>query len=57
MKKRFPIISSANEPTYFVKTHKLIVLACCILHNFLLGVDPDAEVLAAVDFLPQTKKG
>ncbi len=49
LKKRFPIISSANEPTYEVKTHKLIVLACCILHNYLLGIDPDESLLAEVD--------
>ncbi|XP_020246600.1 putative nuclease HARBI1 [Asparagus officinalis] len=43
LKKRFPIIASSNEPNYSVKTQNKIILACCILHNFLRGVDPDDE--------------
>ncbi|KAJ4802665.1 nuclease [Rhynchospora pubera] len=49
LKKRFPIIASGTEPHYDKDTQKLIILACCILHNFLLDVDPDYEILAEVD--------
>ncbi|KAJ3685961.1 hypothetical protein LUZ61_015125 [Rhynchospora tenuis] len=49
LKKRFPIIASGTEPHYNKETQKLIILACCILHNFLLDVDPDNEILAEVD--------
>lgn len=41
LKKRFPIISGATEPHYSVGTVTEIVLACCILHIYLTGVDPD----------------
>ena len=49
LKKRFPIISGATEPHFSVGTTTEIVLACCILHNFLMGVDPDEELIAEVD--------
>ncbi|KAI9169272.1 hypothetical protein LWI28_009860 [Acer negundo] len=49
LKKRFPTISEATEPHYPVKTVTEIVLACCILHNYLMGVDPDEKILVDVD--------
>ena len=49
LKKRFPIIASKTEPTYGVKTQNLIIIACCILHNFLMMVDPDEDLVAEVD--------
>uniref|UniRef100_A0A1S3X6S2 DDE Tnp4 domain-containing protein n=1 Tax=Nicotiana tabacum TaxID=4097 RepID=A0A1S3X6S2_TOBAC len=49
LKKRFPIIASSTEPSYGVDTQKLIIFACCILHNYLRGVDPDDWLLAEVD--------
>ncbi|XP_028116575.1 putative nuclease HARBI1 [Camellia sinensis] len=49
LKKRFPIIASTIEPTYSVNTQSNIVIACCILHNFLMGVDPDENITAEVD--------
>ena len=39
LKKRFPIIASGTEPYYSLDTMTDIVLACCILHNFLRKVD------------------
>ena len=39
LKKRFPIIGSGTEPSYSFDTMVDVVLACCILHNFLMGVD------------------
>ena len=49
VKKRFPIIGSGTEPHYSFTTMRNIVLACCILHNFLRTVDNDDSLLAEVD--------
>ncbi|KAL2317188.1 hypothetical protein Fmac_031064 [Flemingia macrophylla] len=49
LKKRFPIIASGTEPHYSLDTMTNIILACCILHNFLRGVDNDDSLLAEVD--------
>ncbi|CAL1355505.1 unnamed protein product [Linum trigynum] len=45
LKKRFPIIASGSEAHHDVNTRSEIVLACCILHNFLLMYDPDEDIL------------
>ena len=37
------------KPTYGVKAQKYIVLSCCILHNYLIGVDADKEHIVEVD--------
>ena len=49
LKKRFPIIASETEPHYDVDTMTKIVLGCCILHNFLRGVDNDESLIEEVD--------
>jgi len=49
LKKRFPIIGSGTEPHYSLDTMTDIVLACCILHNFLRVVDNDQSYLDEVD--------
>ena len=49
LKKRFPIISNGTEPNYLVEVVTEIVLACCILHNYLMGVDPDENIFNQVD--------
>ncbi|XP_052732389.1 uncharacterized protein LOC128196196 [Vigna angularis] len=49
VKKRFPIIASGTEPHYGLETMTDIILACCILHNFLRGVDNDDSLLDEVD--------
>ena len=49
LKKRFPIIASTTEPNYCVDTQNEIILACSILHNYLMGVDPDESLIAEVD--------
>ncbi|XP_025686021.2 protein ANTAGONIST OF LIKE HETEROCHROMATIN PROTEIN 1-like [Arachis hypogaea] len=49
LKKRFAIITSGTEPHYDFETMTEIVLACCILHNFLMGVDPDPHLIAQVN--------
>jgi hypothetical protein len=54
LKKRFPILSGGAEPFYSFEVMSDIVLACCILHNFLMGVDVDEALIAEVDReLPQ----
>ncbi|XP_047258411.1 protein ALP1-like, partial [Capsicum annuum] len=49
LKQRFPIISSLTESSYGIETQKLIIFACCVLHNYLIGVEPNDELLAQVD--------
>ncbi len=49
LKKRFPIIASGSEANYDVDTIFEIVLACCILNNFLMLYDPDKDLLRQVD--------
>ncbi|KAM3398250.1 protein ALP1-like [Capsicum galapagoense] len=49
LKKRFSIISSSTDSSYGIETQKLIIFACCALHNYLRGVDPNDELLDQVD--------
>ncbi|KAL5545272.1 hypothetical protein UlMin_009056 [Ulmus minor] len=49
LKKRFPILGSGAEPYYHVDTQANIVVAECILHNYLMGIDPNEELIAEVD--------
>ena len=49
LKKRFPIIAEGSETHYPVDTISLIIIVCCILHNYLLIVDPDDGLVAKVD--------
>ena len=58
LKKRFPIIYGATEPHYDVATVTEIVIVCCILHNYLMGVDPNEKLINKVDcdLLSQTRE-
>ncbi|XP_017441285.2 protein ANTAGONIST OF LIKE HETEROCHROMATIN PROTEIN 1-like [Vigna angularis] len=49
LKKRFPIIPSGTEPHYGLETMTDIILCCCILHNFIRGVDNDDPLINEVD--------
>jgi len=49
LKKRFLILGSGTEPHYDVDTMTKIVLACCILHNFLRRVDNYESLIEEVD--------
>ena len=49
LKKRFPIIASTTEPNYCIDTQNEIILACCILHNYLMGANLDESLIAEVD--------
>ncbi|XP_025647417.1 protein ALP1-like [Arachis hypogaea] len=48
LKKRFPIIAGDTKPYYSFETMRHF-LACCILHNFLMGVDVDQSIIDEVD--------
>ncbi|XP_076922705.1 uncharacterized protein LOC143584564 [Bidens hawaiensis] len=48
LKKRFPIIRSTEEPFYSCETQSGIIMACCILHNFLLEEDHDKDLVDEV---------
>ena len=41
---------SLNESNYEVKMHKTIVLTCHILYSYLIGIDPDIQLLNQVDW-------
>ncbi|KAJ3684161.1 hypothetical protein LUZ61_013325 [Rhynchospora tenuis] len=49
VKKRFPIMGSSNQPHYSVKVQKEIIVACCLLHNYLIEKDPDRQLIDEVD--------
>ncbi|GKV29285.1 hypothetical protein SLEP1_g38222 [Rubroshorea leprosula] len=49
LKRRFEILRGGTESLYGVRTQNLIILACCIIHIFLIGVDPDEELIVEVD--------
>ncbi|KAG6532546.1 hypothetical protein ZIOFF_006392 [Zingiber officinale] len=49
LKKRFSIIANGTEAHYEVDIRTDIILACCILHNFLMGVDPNERLINEVD--------
>ncbi|KAK3211590.1 hypothetical protein Dsin_016296 [Dipteronia sinensis] len=49
LKKRSPIIGSTTKPNYSTNTQSSIILACRILHNYLMGVDPDENLIEEVD--------
>ena len=49
LKERFPIIASGTEPHYPINTQSDIILACRILHIYLMGVDPNERLIAEVD--------
>ena len=43
------MLGSENEPLYSIRTQADIVLAACILHNYLMRFDPDRELIEEVD--------
>ncbi|KAJ4771493.1 nuclease [Rhynchospora pubera] len=49
LKKKFPIIGNANQLFYSVEVQKKIIVACCVLHNYLIDQDPDRRVIEQVD--------
>ena len=49
MKKQFIIISNAFDARYGMKVQNSLILAFYILHNDLMYVDFDEELIAEVD--------
>ncbi|KAL5573544.1 hypothetical protein UlMin_023141 [Ulmus minor] len=43
------VIERSFGPHYDVATVTEIVITCCILHNYLMGVDPDEKLINEVD--------
>ena len=50
------LTGSTTKPTYSIDTQIEIILACCIIHNYLMGMDPDERLIVKVDeeFLQQS---
>ncbi|XP_039686926.1 protein ALP1-like [Medicago truncatula] len=48
LKKRFPILQTSTEPTFGIKTQNKIIVACCILHNYLMTEDPNQNLIDEV---------
>ena len=49
LEKRFAMVGSGNEPFYYIHALANIVLATCILHNYLMGVYPYTKLITEVD--------
>jgi hypothetical protein len=43
LKKRFRVLGA--EPFWSFETQVEVVLACCVLHNHIMGVDPDDPIM------------
>jgi len=49
LEKRFATAGCGNEPFYYIHALTNIVLATCILHNYLMGVYLDTKLITEVD--------
>ncbi|GAU49426.1 hypothetical protein TSUD_407280 [Trifolium subterraneum] len=47
--KEYSTRGGGNEPYYSFPVMTDIFIACCILHNYLMGVDVDNQIIAEVD--------
>ncbi|KMT01526.1 hypothetical protein BVRB_9g215300 [Beta vulgaris subsp. vulgaris] len=47
LKKRFRVLDA--EPFWSFETQVDVVLACCVIHNYLRGVDPNDEITREAD--------
>jgi len=56
LKKRFRVLDA--EPFWDFQTQVDVVLICCIIHNFLRGVDPNDSIMREVDqeFSPNAQR-
>ena len=55
LKNRFPILD--NKPFHTYKTQVKLVLACCILHNWIIGFGMDEVVPEEEGFLGSQPEG
>ena len=47
LKKRFRVLD--EESFWDFRTQVDVILVCCVLHNFLSGVDPNNQIMRVVD--------
>jgi len=47
LKKRFCLLDA--EPFWEFDVQVKVVLVCCVLHNFLRGIDPNDQIMKEVD--------
>ena len=45
LKKRFRVLDA--EPFWSFETQVKVVLACCVIHNHIMGVEPNDHIMAA----------
>ena len=45
LKKRFRVLDA--EPFWCFETQVKVVLACCVIHNHIMGVDPTDYIIEA----------
>ena len=43
LKKLFQVLDA--EPFWFFETQVEVVLACCVIHNHIMGVDPTNYIM------------
>ena len=43
LKKRFQVLDA--EPFWSFKTQAKVVLACCVVHNHIMGVEPNDHII------------
>ena len=43
LKKRFQVLDA--EPFWFFETQAKVVLACCMVHNHIMGVEPNDHIM------------
>ena len=47
LKKRFRVLDA--EPFWEFDMQVKVVLVCCVLHNFLRGIDPNDQIMREAD--------
>ena len=45
LKKRFRVLNA--EPFWSFETQMKLVLACCVIHNHIMGVEPNDHIMEA----------
>ena len=46
LKKHFRVLD--EEPFWYFETQVKVVLACCVIHNHIMGIDPTEHIMEAV---------
>ena len=45
LKKRFRLLDA--EPFWFFETQVKVVFACCVIHNHIMGIEPNDHIMEA----------